>query len=239
MAITMGSVAAIWLAAVLGSAHCVGMCGPFVAFYRADPARKGSPWVTDAAYHVGRLLSYASLGALGGAAGAGAEQLGRLAGIARGAGWVAGLLMIFWATGTLLSLRGISFGHFGMPSALQRLLRAGIRLSPSHPAGRAAVLGLLSALLPCGWLYVYVAVAAGTASPAGGAVVMTVFWSGTLPAMASAGWLFQRLTGRLRRHIPTATALLVLMFGLFTIAGRLQLRTGHATATAPLHVHGH
>jgi sulfite exporter TauE/SafE len=235
----MGAVAAVWLAAVLGSAHCVGMCGPFVAFYRADPTRQGSPWIADVAYHVGRLLAYATLGGLAGAAGAGAEQLGRLAGIARGAGWVAGILMILWATGTLLSVRGISVGRFGVPSALQRLLRSGIRLSPSHPTARAAALGLLSALLPCGWLYVYVAVAAGTASLAGGAVVMIVFWSGTLPAMASAGWLFQRLAGRLRRHLPTATALLVLVFGLLTIAGRLQLRTGHATAAAPLHVHSH
>lgn len=234
---TTGAVAAVWLAALLGGAHCVGMCGPFVAFYRANPVRRGSPWLADAAYHAGRLLSYATLGALAGAAGAGADQLGRLAGIARGAGWIAGLLMIMWATGTLLSVRGISASRLGIPAALQRLVRAGMRLSPSHPAARAAALGSLSALLPCGWLYVYVAVAASTASPAGGALVMAVFWSGTLPAMASAGWLLQRLTGRLRQHLPTATALLVLVFGLLTIAGRLQLGAGHKTAAASLHVH--
>ncbi|MBE7450024.1 MAG: sulfite exporter TauE/SafE family protein [Kofleriaceae bacterium] len=42
---------------------------------------------------------------------------------------------------------------------------------------RAALLGLLSAALPCGWLWAFVVVAAGTGSPVGGALVMTAFWA--------------------------------------------------------------
>ena len=85
---------------------------------------------------------------------------------------------------------------------------------------RAATIGLLSALLPCGWLYAFAVIAAGTASAAWGAAVMTAFWLGTVPVLASLGVGVQALTGTLGRRIPLATALLLVALGLYTIAGR-------------------
>jgi sulfite exporter TauE/SafE len=235
---TAATVAAVWMAALLGSPHCVGMCGPFVVFSRGNSRSRHPRWLIDGAYNAGRLASYTGLGTLAGAAGAGAERLGQLAGIGRLAGILAGLLMVAWASSTLLSLRGVRLGQAFAPR-LPKALGLAMRALPSGPATRATALGLLTALLPCGWLYVFVAVAGGTASALSGALVMIVFWSGTLPAMASAAWAVQRLTGRLRQHLPAATATLVLVFGLLAVAGRIRVHSTPAAASVPVHGHSH
>jgi sulfite exporter TauE/SafE len=46
-------------------------------------------------------------------------------------------------------------------------------------------LGLLSMFLPCGWLYTYVLAAAASQSPCSGALVMFLFWLGTIPALSA------------------------------------------------------
>ena len=91
------------------------------------------------------------------------------------------------------------------------------------PIARATIIGLLTTLLPCGWLYAFVITAAGTAHPALGALTMAAFWLGTLPVMISLGIGVQRLSGALRSRLPLLTSLLIVAVGLYTIAGRLTL----------------
>ena len=52
---------AVVIASFVGSLHCVGMCGPLVAFAVSDPQgrKAASPVRLHAAYHGGRLLTYA------------------------------------------------------------------------------------------------------------------------------------------------------------------------------------
>ena len=88
------------------------------------------------------------------------------------------------------------------------------------PLRRAALLGALSAMLPCGWLWVFVASAAATGSPLTGAAQMAVFWLGTLPAFAALGLLAQGAAGALRRHLPVVTGTVLIVFGAFTLLKR-------------------
>ena len=85
------------------------------------------------------------------------------------------------------------------------------------------MLGLLTGLLPCGWLYAFVIAAAATGTAAAGALTMAVFWAGTLPVMLTLGLGLERLTGPLRRHVPTLTALALIVVGAITVAARLHL----------------
>ena len=72
------------------------------------------------------------------------------------------------------------------PAALQKILTtAHTRSATLPPMAHALATGLLTTLLPCGWLYAFVALAAGTASAPLGALVMLTFWIGTLPAIAA------------------------------------------------------
>jgi sulfite exporter TauE/SafE len=83
-------------------------------------------------------------------------------------------------------------------------------------------MGLVTTLIPCGWLYAFVAVAGGTAHPLTGAGVMALFWLGTLPVMASLGLLAQSALGPLRRRLPILTASLLVVFGMLTLAGKFR-----------------
>ena len=214
----------LFLAALVGSPHCAGMCGGFVAFYAGQEG--GRPGLAHAAYNGGRLLSYALLGAVAGLLGASVEQLGATAGINRAAAIAAGALMVLWGAATIATSLGARLPKWRGPRLAGQGLAGALRALRAQPAPlRALVLGLLSTLLPCGFLYVFVAVAAATASPLRGALVMTVFWAGTVPIMASLGLAAQSLLGPLRRRLPIVTAGALVVLGLLTMAGKLGLPT--------------
>jgi sulfite exporter TauE/SafE len=88
-------------------------------------------------------------------------------------------------------------------------------------------MGLLTAILPCGWLYAFVVTAAGTGGALAGAFVMTAFWLGTLPVMVGLGVGLQALAGPLRRHLPAVSAVAIVVVGLLSVTGRIGA-TAHA-----------
>lgn len=217
----------ILAASLLGSPHCAGMCGPFVCFYSGQD---GSPrWQGHLAYHGGRLASYLVLGGAAGAAGAGIDRVGAAAGVSRLAAVAAGLLMIAWGGLTLLRARGLHVPLPRLVTVTGVARRIGARLGERPPVARALLLGLFTTLLPCGWLYVFVAAAAGTGSPAGGVGLMGVFWLGTVPILTGIGLAAQQAIGPLRRHLPTVTAAALLLIGILTATGRM-IRAPAATA---------
>ena len=224
------TVAGILLASLLGSAHCAAMCGGFVCFYASDTHRLRS----HAAYNVGRLMSYAALGAVAGIIGSGITHAGVLAGVGRGAAIVAGTLMILWGGAGILTAAGVPAGRSAGVLA-RRLLEPGLRraldLVRERPVPvRAFTLGVATALLPCGWLYVFVVAAGSTGNPASGAVIMATFWLGTVPAMLAVGFGAQKLFGSLRQRLPAISAAAILVIGILTLTGRLTMdavRHGH------------
>lgn len=214
----------VLVASLLGSLHCAGMCGGFVAFYSGDPARcRGREAMAGhAGYSAGRLIAYAALGALAGAFGAALDLGGALLGVQRAAAAVAGALIALWGTRALLESLGRRVPRLEPPAWLRGLVGHGVRLiAGRRPAIRALAIGLLTGCLPCGWLYAFVVTAAGTGGAASGAALMAVFWLGTLPVMVSLGLGLWRLAVPLRRHLPVACAVAMMLVGLLTVAGRL------------------
>lgn len=218
-------ISAILLASLLGSLHCAGMCGAFVAFAvtgGASTPRERA--MLHGGYHAGRLVVYAALGAAAGLAGSAIDLGGSLLGLQRVAAISAGALMMAAGVLTILRLRGVQLAHLGVPRAFERWLLAGHRFAGERPPMiRALMTGLLTTLLPCGWLYAFVITAAGTAHAGMGAAAMVAFWLGTLPVLVAVGTLAQRATGALGRHLPVVTALLVTGVGLFTVIDRAGL----------------
>jgi len=201
------------------------MCGGFVCFY-AGAARSsvGGGGISHVAYNGGRLLSYLLLGLLAGMIGVGLDRAGALAGVARAAAVVAGALMIAWGSWTLLALRGVRLPRlegWGVGrGALGRWLAA---LRGRSPVVRAGATGLLTTLLPCGWLYTFVVAAAGTGRVIDAVATMAIFWLGTLPVMIGLGVGAQRIAGALRARLPLLTATTVIVLGVLALTGRLQL----------------
>ncbi len=219
----------VWIASLLGSPHCVGMCGPFVALtvVRRGPATaqpRGGADRRVLAYNLGRLLAYTTIGMLAGGLGAAIDAGGRLAGAQRTATTLAGIAMICVGVLQLLAHLGWSERRSRASAAVGRLAHALGRRAESWPApARAVGLGLATSLMPCGWLYVFAVAAAGTASPWLGAATMAAFWLGTLPALTLFGAVVARLSQRARRALPVVGAFVILGVGIFTLVMRAPI----------------
>ena len=213
----------ILVASVLGSLHCASMCGPFAAFALMRDKRRG-PWLLQALYHGGRLFAYAILGTIAGAFGATLDFGGSLLGVGRVAGVVTGALLVALGARRILVLFGLRVPAF--PGSMQvsrrvgRLQQAAMR---GEPVVRSLGTGICTALLPCGWLYAFVAMAAGSGRATSGAFLMLVFWTGTVPVLASIGTGVRELLARTGRALQVATAVLVMALGLVSIAGRWNI----------------
>jgi sulfite exporter TauE/SafE len=213
-------VVSVFIAAFLGSAHCAAMCGGLACFVAGDTHAARA----TTAYNGGRLIAYAILGAIAGTVGAGFDQAGSIVGIARPAAIVAGVLMIVWGGVTALTAAGV---HVGLPRILpagtQRAIGTVMRnMRDRSPMQRGLTLGLLTPLLPCGWLYAFVMTAAATGSAPRGAFVMAVFWAGTVPAMVALGLGVQRALGPFRTKLPAITAAAMMVIGLLTVVGKFK-----------------
>lgn len=229
----------VWAASLVGSLHCAGMCGGFVAF-AAGADRTHSPWRVAAHYHVGRLLAYATLGAAAGTVGKTINLAGSSAGLGALAASAAGALMVGWGLALLLGHLGVRVPRLQPPAWAARAYgRVFGWLRGREATTRAGVLGLASALLPCGWLYAFVVTAAGTGSAAGGAVAMAAFWAGTLPVLVALGAGVRKLAGPLRVHLPRLAAVAMMLVGGLTLAQRTALllpsaqSKGHACCHEP------
>ena len=224
------TLATVLAASLVGSLHCVGMCGGFVASVSGPGQHK--PLL---AYQATRGLAYAGLGALAGLLGAGLDASGAIVGMQRVAAPLMGIVLIAMAVATLRGSKAsatplITLGAAPRPGLLARMRLRLIAAVREHGASAGAAAGLLTALLPCGWLWAYLAVAASTGSVAGGLLVMTTFWLGTVPALLGVGLLAHELGRRLGRHAPRISAALLLTLGLLSLAGKLTLAPIEAPA---------
>ena len=221
-------------ASLLGSIHCAGMCGGFVAI-AGDGVTGRARWLSQMTYNAGRLVSYLTLGALAGSLGHALDLAGNAAGIGQVAAVVSGSIMIVWGLGALLETQGVRVprGRLALPTRLTHLL-ASFRKLPS--AWRGLALGLCTTLLPCGWLYAFAVTAAGTASALHGALLMTAFWAGNLPVLLGLGLALSQTVGRLRRHLPVLSAAVIFCVGLFTVSARANLPAFAAAAITRCHL---
>ena len=231
--------------------HCWGMCGGIVAALAlgapaAARMRGGTVTGLAVAYNLGRITSYAGLGAVAGLAATSAVGAG--GGIAFRALQTCGLAALLLAALRLagwLPRNGI-VERIGL-RFWQRLGPLTRRLLPIDRASRAVAAGLLWGFLPCGLVYAMLPVSAGTGSVAGGALTMLAFGAGTLPGMIAASVTANRFGGLapgpgLRRYAAVALiALSLAWYGLQWLdAGDAHSHHAPAPAAAPVDAHhGH
>ncbi len=218
MMIEWSSLSAAFLLGLFSSAHCVGMCGGIMgALSMAVPANaRARRWVILLSYNLGRIFSYALMGAI---VGAFSRQITE-AGGAEWLRWLAGVLLI--AMGLYLAnwWKGLTYLEAGGRYLWAYLQPIGKALMPVDNAAKAVALGGIWGWLPCGLVYSALAYAMAQGHSTGGGLVMLAFGLGTLPSVLATGFVAQQL-GRLlqRRQIRWSFALLVILFGLWTIWG--------------------
>ena len=203
-------------ASLVGSLHCAGMCGPLVVFCGGGERPRPAALL---AYHLARLVGYLALGLAAGTLGAAVDLGGRAAGFGRAAAVVAGVFMIVAGVGALFGPRWKK-GPGPGARVLTRLMGRASKLGAMQ---RSLVIGGLTAFLPCGWLYAFLAAAASTGAALSGALVMAAFWLGSVPVLLGLGVGAGTLLGPLRRRAPAVVAVLLIGLGLFTVAGRFEV----------------
>lgn len=209
----VNSPSAAFIAGLVTSLHCAGMCGPLACSLlpvRGAAEKKAEdPQMVSTVYHVARLTGYAALGALAG--GLGRAPILWLSQPALR--WLPWVLVIFFVS---LALRWDR--HLPKLAVLGRLtwkLQAWLRGRSRVQA--AATLGFATPLLPCGPLYFIVALALLSGSALRGVEVMLAFGLGTVPllwlAQSQFQWVRQKLSplwlGRMRVTLALTTALVI------------------------------
>lgn len=204
---------------LLGSAHCAGMCGG-LALVAAGPADTHAA-MRQTGYHAGRLVSYAAVGAVAGLVGQVVDDAGVLVGVQRIAAIAAGSLIAVMGVIAIARAFGARIPSAAVPRPLVSLAqRVHARTLRLPPAWRGVPLGLATPLLPCGWLYAFAAIAAASAAPLLGALVMAAFWLGTVPALVVAASGARLAFARLGRAAPIVAGLAMIAVGLHAAVSR-------------------
>jgi len=186
---------------LLGTGHCVGMCGPLVL---ALPGRQGR-LRAHLLYHLGRITTYTIVGAILGAIGAGLTGLGHAEGAQLGSVAQLQVVLSLVAAALLLLFGLVRLGVIGEPAwmAVASPARlpgfAGVQRRAAK--GRAGVsmvlLGLMLGLLPCGLSFAAFAAALPAGGPVQGGARLLAFGLGTLPGLLLLGTL---AAGFARKH---------------------------------------
>lgn len=214
--------AGAFLLGLLGSGHCVAMCGGIAGALEVAVAGDGtSRAAVRAGYQGGRLFGYGAAGALAGGIGAGLFTM---------ASKHTALAVSHWITAGMMLLLGLylSGAWRGPLAALERLglrfwqalapLRR--RLLPVRSVSGAVRVGLLWGFLPCGLVYSALALALASGDALGGALTMLAFGAGTLPAVVLVSGAAGRLVTSSRSNVfRRAAGIAMIAAGLFMGVG--------------------
>ncbi|MGE5193394.1 MAG: sulfite exporter TauE/SafE family protein [Deltaproteobacteria bacterium] len=206
----------IFLGGLLGSSHCVGMCGAFALTIGLGMPSAAANARRQLAYSLGRIFTYSFAGAVAGFAGMRLQRLPVQTFHAQTLlAIVAGTLLIvqgLHSAGMLPMLRKKAAGGGYCPS--QSLFRSFLTAPGWHNAFLA---GLLTGFLPCGLVYAYLVLAAGSGDILVGAAITALFGAGTVPLMVLTGVGTSLLTLNARRYLLRAAAFCVIATGVLTI----------------------
>jgi sulfite exporter TauE/SafE len=224
----------------LGSfGHCVGMCGPLTVAFSLSQPQDNQKWLAFR-FHIllnlGRILSYALVGAGIGALGSVVLAGGQLAGIGsalrQGMAILTGIMLIWFGLVQIKPdfLPRVPILHPLTQSNLhQRLSAAMSQLSAKPHWWTPALLGSVWGLIPCGFLYAAQIKAAETGNLWLGTATMLAFGLGTTPMMLGVGVSASKLSADKRSQLFRLGGWVTLSIGILTLlrTGDMVDYTGH------------
>ncbi|MCF6212815.1 MAG: sulfite exporter TauE/SafE family protein [Flavobacteriaceae bacterium] len=207
-----------FLLGLLGSFHCLGMCGPIAFVLPLNRKNKVMSIAQALLYHLGRLLSYTSIGLLFGLLGKGLY----IAGLQQNLSVIIGILMIL-----IVIIPSSIFSKFKIVKPIYSIIskvKMGLGLYLKKSSLKAFFnIGILNGLLPCGLVYMALFGAVSTGSSYDGALYMMLFGLGTIPMMTAALIFGNFLKTSLRNKIQKAIPIFVILIGVLFILRGLGL----------------
>lgn len=203
---------------LLGSLHCIGMCGPIALALPVPGGGVGQRVLAATVYNIGRATTYSLLGvALGGVG-----RIVALAGFEQTFSIGLGIFIL------LLVIVPVFMAKLVNPPAIYRNTLGKLQAAMSnelkkHGVSTLFVLGILNGLLPCGFVYIALAGAASTGNWYMGAAYMALFGLGTLPLMTALILVKNRISLNLRRTLGKAMPYAMVVIGVLFILRGMNL----------------
>jgi sulfite exporter TauE/SafE len=214
-----------FLTGLLGSSHCIGMCGGLVAALSLSGTKKQGNIPFQLLYNAGRITTYTGVGLLVGWLGSAFAYANTMAGITRGLLIASDLIVIILGLGSagLFGFLGLNIMQLEFAGSIRGPTALSVKLTRLPPALAAFPLGLVMGFLPCGFLYVMVIAAGQSAGAASGALTMFSFGLGTTPALFLFGTTAHWLSRKRRSLMLRWAGVLVALMGAYNLYRHLVL----------------
>ena len=227
---------AAFVTGLLGSVHCVGMCGGIVGALSMGIKKNQRNLAFLLLYNIGRLSSYFLAGILVASIGEASSNAFNQDTQQIGA-WLSGLFMIalglyiagWWRFLSVLEKAGSYFWHYLQPF--------GKKLLPVTRYPQALMLGVLWGWLPCGMVYAMLVFALSSQESLQGGLIMLSFGVGTLPTLLLLGTAAAKLRMFIQKPIVRQfSGTLILLFGIYSFAAP-SAHDHHQPGNSPSHQH--
>ena len=227
-----------FLMGLVGSVHCIGMCGPLVMAIPISHQSNFQKWVSILLYHFGKISSYSVLGILLGLFGSSLP----LFGVQENLSIVIGSIMLLYVLYVFVikSKWGIPFLKSNILYTL--IIKKMGALFKSKNSSSFYLIGFLNGLLPCGMIYVALTSAIATQSVLQGGMIMAFFGLGTMPALIMVAIGGQYMDRTVRTKLQSLLPVFIFSMGILLILRGLNLgipylspQTGIGTAVVPCH----
>ena len=215
---------------LLGSFHCIGMCGPIAFMLPIDRKNKTKGFFQILSYHLGRLFSYSLIGLLFGFLGKGFY----LFGFQQQLSIIVGVSMI------LVVLFPFFFAKVNFSKSITKVISKvknalGKELKKKRN-DTFFTIGFLNGFLPCGLVYMAVFGALATTNAFSGSLYMFIFGLGTIPLMTAVVYLGNFTKGSLRKNIQKMIPIVVVIIGVLFILRGLGLGIPYISPTPVLDI---
>jgi len=205
----------MFMLGILGTGHCIGMCGPLVIAFPARSGRFGSHLY----YHLGRIFAYVAIGSVMGGIGAGLAEIAAASGgnypvwvarIQMGVSFVAALFLLVFGLSRLGIISEPGWIAMASPDKIpgyRKLLKS--TFSKKRQT-KMLLLGMVMGFLPCGLSFAAFTRALPSGSPINGAAMVFAFALGTVPGLLLLGTGASGFARRYQSHSDILAGLLMI-----------------------------
>lgn len=192
---------------LLGSFHCVGMCGPIAFMLPIDRTSRWKSIFQTFTYHFGRITSYALIGAIFGLLGKGFYFFGIQQQISIGVGV---LMILSVVLPKLFKSVPVAKPILKFTNIIKNSLGSSLK---KKETSTFYTIGFLNGLLPCGLVYMALFGALTSSTFYEGALYMALFGAGTIPLMSAIVLLGNVSSVINRRKIQKVIPFVVVLIG--------------------------
>ena len=203
---------------LMGSFHCVGMCGPIAIALPLHGNTIPQKIFGGTLYNLGRTITYGIMGAIFGMLGQGIQMIGFQQKVSVIMGSIMIISVLFPAL--FKNQNNMEKSWFSMVGKLKKSIG---KMFSIRTFSSLFFIGMLNGLLPCGLVYMAIAGAIGTGGVMEGTLYMILFGLGTIPMLLAITLAGNFLSNTIRNKINKLIPVLVIVVGILFVLRGLSL----------------